>query len=145
MEPAEVRERIRTDHERLREALDALAWLAERFEAGDRDAGPELRDAALALYEHFAAHLSLEETLLEPALRGQGSEGCRLADRLAHEHHEQRELLGYLVGRLRSNLTPTRLVAREVRHFVEYVRLDMAHEESTLLTPAVLPGMPARA
>src|SRR5512147_522438 len=129
MNPGEIRRRIVEEHARLRKMLDELAPLAERFEGGDGAVGAPLRDAALALYDRFAAHLAHEENSLEPALRARGAQGQRLADRLRHEHEEQRELLQYLLGRLRNHENPTVLVAREVRHFVEYVRLDMAYEE----------------
>jgi len=119
--------------------LDALVPLAERFEHGDARDGARLREDALALYESFAAHLLHEENTLEPALRARGAEGARYADRLAHEHREQRALLAYLVSRLEEHPTPTLLLAREVRSFAEYLHGDMAHEESTLLTAAVLP------
>ena len=42
------------------------------------------------------------------------------------------------MGRLRKNPLPTLLVAQEVRNFIEYVRLDMEHEESTLLADTTL-------
>jgi iron-sulfur cluster repair protein YtfE (RIC family) len=137
--PGDVRKRILDQHARLREMLDELAPLATRFEEGEGTVGARLRQAALALYESFDAHLRDEERTLEPALRARGAEGCRMADRLRREHHEQDELLGYLLSRLGDNLNPTLLVAREVRHFIEYLRLDMAYEESTLLTAALLP------
>ena len=120
--------------------LDALVPMAKRFESGDPADGARLRDEAMALYETFAAHLVHEENTLEPALRARGAEGERLASRLAHEHREQRELLTYLVSRLKANPRPTLLVAREVRNFAEYLQGDMAHEESTLLSAAALPG-----
>jgi hemerythrin-like domain-containing protein len=135
---SEVRRRILEEHGALRAALDALVPVAERFERDDEKAGPELREGALALYELFAAHLEHEENALEPALRGRGADGGRLADRLSHEHREQRALLSYLTRRLQARPTPTLLVAREVRHFAEYLRLDMAHEEATLLSAAAL-------
>jgi iron-sulfur cluster repair protein YtfE (RIC family) len=119
--------------------LDALVPLAQRFERGGESDGAKLRAEALALYETFAAHLLHEESTLEPALRARGADGSRLADRLAHEHKEQRALLQYLVGRLADNPRPTLLVAREVQNFAEYLRNDMIHEESTLLTAAALP------
>jgi hypothetical protein len=43
------------------------------------------------------------------------------------------------VGRLERQPQPTLNVAREDRHFSEYLRLDMAHEETTLLSAAALP------
>ena len=93
----------------------------------------------MALYETFAAHLLHEENTLEPALRARGAEGAKFAERLAHEHREQRALLAYLVSRLEEHPVPTLLVAREVRSFAEYLHHDMAHEESTLLSAAALP------
>jgi hemerythrin-like domain-containing protein len=133
MSGEKIREAILAEHGQLRRMLDELAPLADRFETGETGVGVALRDAARALYETFAAHLAREEHSLEPALRGLGTEGQRMADRLAREHAEQRELLTYLVGRLRNAANPTLLVAREVRNFIEYLRLDMTHEETTLL------------
>jgi hemerythrin-like domain-containing protein len=142
VEPSEIRRRILAEHGRLRAMLDVLEPLARRFEQGEESGAKRLREEATALYETFAAHLLHEESTLEPALRAQGGKGERLADRLAHEHHEQRELLTYLMSRLEANPRPTLLVAREVRNFAEYLRNDMAHEESTLLSAAALPDAP---
>jgi hemerythrin-like domain-containing protein len=139
MQPAAVRKRILEEHRKLRALLDALVPLAARFEHGDVTVGSQLRDDAMALYETFAAHLLHEENSLEPALRARGAEGARFAERLAHEHREQRALLAYLVARLQEHPVPTLLVAREVRSFAEYLHHDMAHEESTLLGAAALP------
>jgi len=122
--------------------LDVLVPLATRFERGDSADGAKLREDALALYETFAAHLLHEENTLEPALRARGAEGARLAERLVHEHREQRALLAYLVSRLQDHPSPTLLVAREVRSFAEYLHQDMAHEEATLLSAAALPDEP---
>jgi iron-sulfur cluster repair protein YtfE (RIC family) len=139
MEPGAIRQSILAEHARLRELLDEISALAERFHGGDETVGEALREAAMGLYETFAAHLRREEATLEPALREQGADGVRLADRLSHEHREQRALLTYLAGRLSESSRPTILVARELRNFIEYVRLDMVHEETSLLTAAVLP------
>jgi len=140
--PDDVRGRILEEHRMLRAMLGTLVPLARRFETGDPTDGDRLREAAMALYETFAAHLLHEESTLEPALRAQGKDGERLAGRLAHEHREQRELLTYLTSRLQSNPRPTLLVAREVRNFAEYLESDMAYEESTLLSAAAHPGKP---
>jgi hemerythrin-like domain-containing protein len=142
VKPAEIRRRILAEHRNLRAMLDVVEPLTQRFERGEDAEAKELREEALSLYETFAAHLLHEEATLEPALRAQGKDGERLADRLAHEHHEQRELLSYLVSRLKANRRPTLLMAREVRNFAEYLRNDMAHEESTLLSAAALPDTP---
>lgn len=142
MKGEEVRRRILDDHVALRGLLDGIDPLAGEFERGDAAQGERLREDALRLYERFSAHLDLEDRLLAPALRAGGQEGKRRADRLAREHQEQRELLRYLIGRLSQDRTPTTLVAREVRSFVNLVRLDMEHEEKTLLTPEVLAAQP---
>jgi len=142
VKPAEVRRRILEEHRKLRVMLDALVPLATRFERGDSADGAKLRADALALYETFAAHLLHEEKTLEPALRARGADGAKLAERLAHEHREQRALLAYLVSRLEDHPVPTLLVAREVKSFAEYLHHDMAHEESTLLSAAALPDEP---
>jgi hemerythrin-like domain-containing protein len=142
VKPAEIRRRILAEHRNLRAMLDVVEPLTQRFERGEDAEAKELREETLSLYETFAAHLLHEEATLEPALRAQGKDGERLADRLAHEHHEQRELLSYLVSRLKANRRPTLLMAREVRNFAEYLRNDMAHEESTLLSAAALPDTP---
>jgi hemerythrin-like domain-containing protein len=144
LRPTEVRRRILEDHGKLRAQLDALVPLAQRFERGDEQQAERLREGALALYETFASHLLHEESTLEPALRARGPEGERLAERLAHEHREQRALLQYLTTRLKEHPQPTLLVAREVHNFAEYLRQDMSHEEATLLSAAALPEGDAR-
>ena len=136
MKAGELRRRILAEHEKLRGMLDALTELSE---GGDETVGATLREEAHALYEAFAAHLLHEEHTLEPALRRAGAAGAQLAEELAREHCEQRELLVYLVSRLEKHPHPTLLVAREVRSFIESVRLDMAHEETTLLSTVALP------
>ena len=75
--------------------------------------------------------------LLEPVLRRAGANGEKLARRLVNEHHEQRELLKYLLRRL-SQYPPTLLIARELQHFAGFLRFEMSQEEATLLIPSVL-------
>jgi hypothetical protein len=118
--------------------LDHLADLAARFESGGAPLGAELRARGLELIEVFAAHLRLEDAELAPALRALGSHGSRQANRLEHEHREQRALLEFLLSRLEQDRNPSLVVARELRNFVEYVRLDMSHEEDTLLREDIL-------
>lgn len=138
MRAEEIRRKVLDDHTELRGMLDQIRPLVDRFEKGDTDVGSELRERALALYARFESHLELEDRFLAPALRAGGPAGNRHADHLAHEHQEQRELLSYLLGRLEQYTRPTLLVARELRNFSEYLRLDMQHEEETLLDDAAL-------
>lgn len=135
-----VRNEIVAQHDELRklarEVEDLASRCAQNPEAGP-DLGKQLHDSALGLYSKFSSHLDREQELLEPALRSGGAEGQRRASRLVREHDEQRELLDYLVGRLRQH-PPTVLIARELQHFIEFLRGEMRGEEESLLTPDVL-------
>lgn len=138
MDHTELRERIFDEHARLRERLADLEDLTERFEKGGAEVGLELREGGAALCEVFAAHLSLEDAQLVPLLRKLPERGEELADRLEREHREQRELLDYLVSRLDEERRPTLLIAREIQSFCDYLKVDMSHEESTLLREDLL-------
>lgn len=138
MDAAEVRSRIFDDHAVLRERLSEIEELNERFEKGGAEVGDELRDRGMALIEMFAAHLTLEDAHLVPALRSMPGEGEYAASRLEREHREQRELLRFLVSRLEEETHPTALVSRELESFCECVKVDMAHEESTILREDLL-------
>ena len=143
MKPSEVRERILTEHDKLREIITALAASARNFDPGDPAAGRELRAAGLACFEAFAAHLKSEDALLGPALEKIPENGSDMAERLRREHREQRELLDFLVRRLEDNERPSSLVVEELHNFAEYVRLDMCHEEATILRGDLLRDDPA--
>lgn len=139
--PAEAaRREILDQHLALRELLPPLEALAERYEQAEEasELGDTLRTAALDLYERFGAHLDREQALLTPLLRRAGERGERFLHRLEHEHHEQRELLHYLLSRLRSHPMPSLLIARELQNFAAFLRIEMEHEEKTLLAPDVL-------
>lgn len=130
--------RILDEHARLRGMLDALERTLDRFEAGGREVGRELRAQGVELFEVFAAHIHLEDAALVPALSGLGESGKIRAERLVHEHQEQRELIEFLLARLADDHRPSLVVARELRAFVEYVRQDMAHEEEMLRSEDLL-------
>jgi iron-sulfur cluster repair protein YtfE (RIC family) len=137
----EIRSEIVGQHDELRGLLDEIEALAERFEKStkdDADIGRALHDRGSVLYEKFGVHVDREQALLEPLLRQSGSEGARLANRLHNEHHEQRELLKYLMARLVQHPEPTIMMARELQHFAGFLRYEMAYEEETLLPPTVL-------
>lgn len=134
MQAREVRLRILQGRAALRERLAEIESLAERCEAGDEDAGARLRERAAALYEAVAAQLRLEDRLLGAAMGALPPERSEaLAHRVEREHREQRELVGFLRERLRTEDRPAVLVGRELQAFSRCVRDDMAHEERTLL------------
>jgi hemerythrin-like domain-containing protein len=133
MKPEEVRSRVLEDHAELRRRLDVIESLSARFEHEGASVAKELCDCAKALYEIFGAHLTLEDAHLVPALASISEVGERLAERLECEHQEQRELIVFLIGRIEEQSRPTTLVVQELKGFVQYLRADMAYEESTLL------------
>jgi iron-sulfur cluster repair protein YtfE (RIC family) len=136
----EIRSDIVGQHATLEELLVKIETLAERFEQADdsSDVGTELRERGMALYQKFGAHLDSEQALLEPALQKAGPDGEKLAHRLRNEHREQRELLKYLIVRLERHPEPTILIARELQNFAGFLRFEMAYEEETLLSEAIL-------
>jgi hemerythrin-like domain-containing protein len=138
MKASEVRKQVLEDHTALRGMLDEIEQLADEFEHGNAEVEKTLRDRGLALYERFSTHLDLEDSTLAQALRSFAPSGEELADRLAREHEEQRELLRFLIRRLEEQSRPTILVARELRNFAGYLRYDMDHEEQTMLGEDVL-------
>ena len=137
----EIRSEIAAQHAELKHLLEEVDALAKRFERSDGDdpaVGAELHERGLTLFEKFRAHVDREQELLTPAFREAGAEGERWASRLAHEHDEQRQLLAYLVGRLERHPEPTLLIARELQHFADFLRLEMVHEEESILSPTLL-------
>ena len=143
MRASDVRREIGAQHDALRERLAELESLVKDFDRAGETA-PELakrlHDRAFALYESFRSHLGSEQTLLEPALRRAGEAGLKLARRLANEHHEQRELMKYLVARLEQHPAPTITMVRELEHFARFLRFEMEQEEATMLAPELLGG-----
>ena len=138
MRPSEVHARVLDDHAALRERIDVIDALSDSFEKGGREVGTELREQAAALYEVFAAHLSLEDAHLVPALEKLPEIGPPLASRLLREHREQRELILYLLSRLEQEEHPTSLIASEIQNFANYLRTDMMHEESAIVREELL-------
>lgn len=129
----EVRLQILEEHRALRETLAVVEGLCGRLEGGDLEAASLLRDFSRTLYHRFAAHLVLEDHVLLPAIRDIA--GDESAEQLQVEHREQRELLGYLLGRLAHPGRPALLLARELQQFAALLQEDMRHEEETLLRP----------
>jgi len=136
-----IRSQIVAEHGELRALVPHVESLAKQFEESapeGHDLAKPLREAGLALYQKFAEHLDHEQALLEPVLRAAGPEGRRMALSLEHEHREQRELLDFLLRRLQEQPTPTLLIARQLQNFTNFLRLEMDHEEKTMLSPELL-------
>jgi len=128
-----LRERILRDHERLRALLDEVDRQAIQAAGESAEAADGLRALGLQLLSRFSEHLALEDRVLAPALRRAGVAGRERAEQLDADHREQRELLDYLLTKLRDPSRPAAVLATEWCSFVELLLDDMAHEELTIL------------
>jgi hemerythrin-like domain-containing protein len=138
MRASHVRRRILVDHEHLRGLLDEVDQRAVRVARGAEEDVGALRALGLQLLRRFREHLALEDHLLAPALRRAGRIGRERAERLDADHREQRELLDYLLEKVRDPSRPAAVLAAEWRSFVELLRDDMAEEELTILERELL-------
>jgi hypothetical protein len=138
MRGSRVRERILRDHEYLRGLLDEVDQQAFRVAQGAEEGVGRLRALGLQLLSRFSEHLGLEDRSLAPALRRAGPAGRDRAERLDADHREQRELLDYLLDRLRDPSRPGSVLAAEWRGLVELLLDDMAQEELTILERELL-------
>jgi iron-sulfur cluster repair protein YtfE (RIC family) len=137
MKPSEVRARILSDHDRLREDLERLESLVGELAAG-RTAPTAVRADSVALVARLYSHMRWEESYLLPALREADAWGAERAERLMRDHREQRELLDFLNARLHAQAQPEALLARDVQHLIVLLRDDMREEEAELLDERVL-------
>jgi hypothetical protein len=138
MTPAETREWVLKDHQALRALLDALEALATQVRDGDRRLLGPLRLEAERFLHRFDDHTRWEDRHLRPALVEADAWGRERAERLDHDHAEQRELLAASLDRLRDAERPPVLVARGVLDLIALIRTDMAEEENDLLDPRIL-------
>jgi hemerythrin-like domain-containing protein len=139
MTPEQARITIVDDHSVLRGTLDELDALLEDCVRDETRSGGRLRERALAFFDHFSAHLDLEEALLLDPLRAIAA-GDVIADRLLREHKEQREQVRSLFEQLADTSRPLATFANELRGFARLVRIDMEHEDATLLREGLLTG-----
>ncbi|MGI9591194.1 MAG: hemerythrin domain-containing protein [Myxococcota bacterium] len=138
MTPSEIREWILKDHRMLRGLLDDLDALAQQVRDGDRRLIGPLRLEAERFLHRFDEHTRWEDAYLRPALLEADAWGSERAERLDHDHREQRALLADSLARLRYAERPPVLVARGVLDLIALIRTDMEEEERDLLDPRIL-------
>lgn len=138
MRPSEVREQVLADHSVLRRMLESLEDLARQVRLGERALLGPLRCEGEALLSRLREHMKWEDRYLSAALRDADDWGEERAERLAADHREQRELLGFAVERLRDQTRPPVMIARDLENLVTLLREDMEDEEATLLDERVL-------
>lgn len=133
----QVRSRILAEHAVIRTALDEMDALLDAFQRGGPDLGRRLRLHGAEFFDAFSSHLDVEDVVLVAALRTL-SDGEPMARRLAKEHREQRRIIAALLDQIRDDANPTTQVASELRTFINSVRIDMEHEEVTILREGLL-------
>ena len=125
---SQIRASLLQEHERLRARMRELESHLDG--GGVVKVGPAFKQFLAELLEHIGH----EEAVLRPVL-AQGDAWARLrVEALDREHHEQRVKLAEL-----AELDPSSAPFTErVREALGWIRLDMAGEEKSLLTPEVL-------
>ena len=132
MRVSEVRDRVIDDHIRLKGRLEVIERLTTRVLAGESECVDALGFECEMMLADLAQHMSWEDRNLAPALFERDAK--RFA-RLEEDHREQRELLRYIVDRLRETECPAILVARTMADFASLLREDMYREETLTLLP----------
>lgn len=138
MRPSEVRERVLADHRTLRRDLDRLEALARAGVGRVCVSSDTLRVESERLLARLQLHMHWEERHLLPALREADAWGAERAERLVADHREQRELLDFVLLRLRDATRPARVVVSDIQALIELLREDMREEEAELLDERVL-------
>lgn len=129
---SQIRTTILEEHERLRERMRQLEVSLDG-RAGSSSGFP---GALKGFLVEFSRHIAHEEELLRPVLAQVDAWAEQRLDSLDREHHEQRQKLTEL-AQMDPSATPAAFVAR-VREALEWIRLDMAGEEKSMLTPELL-------
>lgn len=141
LDPAQVRAAILDEHGKIRALLkqieaDALALLACSVpKSGARKA---LRERALDLCDHMAAHIAFENQVLVPVVRVVDAWGPVRAQRIVEEHEEQLELLRTYADILTGDNASNQGVSAIVWQLVQCIGHDMREEEAQVLSPEFL-------
>lgn len=136
--PSEVRNRIRSEHERLRGLLSDLEVCVGRALEGDAEAVTMLPDRAREIFHQFCDHVDLEDTILAPALRDADGFGPVREKQLLHHHNHQRAEFQNALAALDERTLTTEDLARKLQVLIEDLRKDMAHEDNDLLNGQLL-------
>ncbi len=129
---SQIRTTILEEHERLRDRMKQLETSLDG-RAGSSSAFPVALKGFLV---EFLKHIAHEEELLRPVLAQVDAWARQRVESLDREHQDQREKLSEL-AQMDPPADAQAFVAR-VREALEWIRLDMAGEEKTLLTPELL-------
>ena len=128
---SEVRERVIDDHARLKGRLDVIERLTARLLAGERERVDSLVFECEMMLADLAQHMRWEDRYLAPLLEAD----AKRVERLERDHREQRELLSFVVARVREPSCPAVLLARTMADLADLLRQDMRREEDYTLIP----------
>jgi len=136
IKPSEVRARVLDEHVQIRAMLAELESVAGRALDGDAHGGAQLRVKVVELHALLDAHMTLEDSLLYPAICDADAWGDLRGERMKEEHGRQRAILTQLVDREWRSDTAT--LVNAVRSLARDIREDMCKEERELLNPELL-------
>jgi hemerythrin-like domain-containing protein len=133
MDPAEVRKRVLDDHAALRATAEEMESVARRVLGGPGAPRRELGRVGEHLLESLENHIEWRDRHLLPVLRGAAGWSREREAQMRRGHREQRQVLRYLLERLRDRQRPNHLLARNFLDFSAMLRDDMTEEEHALL------------
>jgi hypothetical protein len=135
----EVREKVLSDHARLRGMLAVLASLALRILRGDEDLATALRLKGEEIGGFLQVHMAWEEKFLVPTLVNLGALGEERARELLGDHRDQRHRLEASIAALACEpCVAAAELAKRMLGFVESLERDMLDEEAVTLAPDLL-------
>ncbi|MCB9663892.1 MAG: hemerythrin domain-containing protein [Alphaproteobacteria bacterium] len=137
LDPSEVRARVLSEHEAIRERLRVIEGHAERVREEPTLRGP-LQHALIALVPVVRAHADFEDVALAPALLEADAFGDVRTDRLAEHHERLRADMERLEAELGDGEASVASLLAWSRWMTLRLREDMADEERHLLRPDIL-------
>jgi hypothetical protein len=131
---SDIRKTILREHEQLRALMSGLQ---AQLEAASEAVPASLPEALQVFLDEFLRHIAHEEAILRPALAHVADAWAQeRVEAMDAEHGEQRDRLRAL-AQAEPWADPKGFVQR-ARETLEWIRLDMAGEEKSLLGPELL-------
>ena len=132
-----ARRGILSQHTRIRALLERARAVAEAALDGNPPLPDSVASAVGDIRTTLEVHLTFEEAVLVPILRDDLPVGPLRADRLLHEHEQQRGVLATL-HREACAYPELPMLAAKLAFLTSWLLDDMAEEERSLLTPDVV-------
>jgi iron-sulfur cluster repair protein YtfE (RIC family) len=133
-----VRVQVLADHRELESRLAALARMTTAMHTSLHMQA--IRDAFESLASFLTAHMAYEDEFLAPVLRDASDRSGNLARRMIEHHVEQRVELLEFRTLIASPNTNREKLKEAIDKFSDLLAVDIAHEESGLLSRDTLGG-----